>query len=472
MGRDRKEADRGRGGAASYATISGVEVTRRLAEFVAGTPSGAIPAEAQLRARRAVLDTLGVALAGYSEEAATIVGAMVREEGGGGEASVLGQGFRAPAAGAALANGTAAHALDFDDVSASMRGHPSAPLLPALLALGEKLGVSGRDLSEAFVLGFEVECRLGRAIGEAHYALGWHATSTFGSIGAAAGCARLLGLDPERTGQALGIAASLASGLQQNFGTMTKPLHAGWAARNGVVAAALAARGFTADAQALEGSGGFLRAASGGAEPDFGAVVSGLGEAWEIVSPGIGVKLYPCCYATHRAIDAALEVRSDAAGVDASRVEVIVSPGTLIPLIGRRPETGLEGKFSLEYCVAAALLDGGVGLKAFSDEAVRRPEVSALMERIEVREEGPQMNFPIEGIAEVRLATPDGRLSARVEAPRGDPQRPLSWDELAAKFRECAGVALAPERVVAAAAAIEGLDELGDVRKLTALLCA
>lgn len=449
-----------------------MKVTQGLAEFVAGTPSGAIPAEAWLQARRAILDTLGVALAGYGEEAATIVGAMVREEGGSGEASVLGHGFRAPPAGAALANGTAAHALDFDDVSASMHGHPSAPLFPALLALGEKLGVSGRDLSEAFVLGFEVECRLGRAIGEAHYALGWHATSTFGSIGAAAGCARLLGLDPERTGHALGIAASLASGLQQNFGTMTKPLHAGWAARNGVVAASLAARGFTADAQALEGSGGFLRAASGDAEVDLGAALSGLGEAWEIVSPGIAVKLYPCCYATHRAIDAALEVRPNAAGVDASRVEVIVSPGTLIPLIGRPPDNGLEGKFSLAYCVAAALLDGAVALGAFTDEAVRRPEVRALMERIEVREEGPQMNFPIEGIAEVRLATPDGRLSARVEVPRGDPQRPLSWDDLAAKFRECAGVGLTRERIGAAVAAIEGLEELGDVRKLTALLCA
>ena len=192
--------------------------------------------------------------------------------------------------------------------------------MPAVFAMGEKLGSSGRDVIDAFVLGFEVECRLGRAIGGPHYALGWHATSTFGSLGAAAACARLMRLDPERTQTALAIAASLASGIRQNFGTMTKPLHAGWAARNGVIAAQLAQRGFSADAEALEGENGFLRAASGGAEYDPLAAVRSLGESWEIVSPGIGVKLYPCCYATHRAIDSALEARVPASmGVSGDR---------------------------------------------------------------------------------------------------------------------------------------------------------
>ena len=232
---------------------------------------------------------------------------MVREQGGSTEASVFGHGFGAPAGEAALVNGTSAHALDFDDVNMSMRGHPSVPLLPAVLALGEKIGSSGRELIDAFVLGFEVECKLGRVIGAAHYALGWHATSTLGTLGAAAACARLLRLDMERTQIALGIAASLASGVRQNFGTMTKPLHAGWAARNGVIAATLADRGFTADSAAIEGESGLLHAASGGARLNSRALAS-LGDPWEIVSPGIGVKLYPCCYATHRAIDAALEI--------------------------------------------------------------------------------------------------------------------------------------------------------------------
>ena len=191
----------------------------------------------------------------------------------------------------------------------NMRGHPSVPLLPAVLAVGEKLGSSGRELVEAFVLGFEVECKLGRAIGGPHYALGWHATSTFGTIGAAAACSRLMRLDIGRTQTALAVAASLSSGLRQNFGTMTKPLHAGWAAHNGIVAAALAQRGITADAAALEGQSGFFRAMSGGAEYDPTAAVRDLGEPWEIVDPGVGVKLYPCCYATHRAVDAALAIK-------------------------------------------------------------------------------------------------------------------------------------------------------------------
>ncbi|MDO8616171.1 MAG: MmgE/PrpD family protein [Dehalococcoidia bacterium] len=448
-----------------------MNVTERLAQFVACTPPEAIPPEARLQARRAVLDTLGVALAGCREEAPRIVAAMAREQGGAPEALVLGHSLRAPAAEAALANGVAAHALDFDDVSASMRGHPSAPLLPGLLALGERLGASGRELTEAFVLGFEVECKLGRAIGEAHYALGWHATSTFGSIGAAAACARLLRLDAGRTRNALGIAASLASGLRQNFGTMTKPLHAGRAAQNGVVAAQLAARGFTADALALEGESGFLRAAAGGAETGGEAVVRHLGAPWEIIEPGIGVKLYPCCYATHRAIDAALEARggSDPAlAIDA--IAVSVTPGTLIPLLPRPPATGLEAKFSLEYCVVAALLDGRVGRDAFADAAVQRPPVRDVMSRVQIVEVGERMNFPIEGIAEVRVTTPAGEISARVETPRGDPKRPLSWDELAAKFRDCAAEVLPAGRVEKVIALIERLDGLPDVRELTAVL--
>jgi 2-methylcitrate dehydratase PrpD len=204
-----------------------MSTSRALAQFAACTPAEAIPGEALGRARRAFLDTLGVSLAGTREDASRIVAEMVREEAGSPEATVFGRAFPAPAPAAALANGTSAHALDYDDVSASMRGHPSVPLVPAVLALGEKLRASGRDVLEACVIGFEAECKLGRAIGEPHYALGWHATSTFGTVGAAAACARLLHLDADRTAAALGIAASLASGIQANFGTMTKPLHAG-----------------------------------------------------------------------------------------------------------------------------------------------------------------------------------------------------------------------------------------------------
>jgi 2-methylcitrate dehydratase PrpD len=443
-----------------------VNVTEQLAEFVATTPTDSVGTEARTQAKRAILDTLGVALAGTVEDTARIVSGSLREAGGREEASVLGHDLRAPAAQAALANVTAAHALDYDDVAVNMRGHPSVPLLPAVLAVGEKLGSSGSDVLDAFVLGFEVECKLGRAIGGPHYALGWHATSTLGTIGAAAACTRLLKLDAQRTQTALAIAASLASGLRQNFGTMTKPLHAGWAAHNGVVAADLAGRGLTADARTLEGENGFLRAMSGGAEIDPTAAVRDLGRPWEIVDPGIGVKLYPCCYATHRAIDAALEVRGDGAAID--DIEVVVSPGTLTPLVNRLPETGLEGKFSMEYVVVASLQDGRVNLSTFSDDAVARPDVRALMNRVRVRDDGEPMQFPIGGVADVTVRANGQSRNARVEAPRGDPTNPLTWDELAAKFRDCAGLALSTDRVERLLAAVERLDELPDVNELAA----
>ncbi|MBI2914175.1 MAG: MmgE/PrpD family protein [Chloroflexi bacterium] len=450
-----------------------MNIGERLAGFVAETRPEGIPSEARVQARRAVLDTLGVTLAGCAEPGSRIVAEWVREQGGAGESSVLGQGFRAPATEAALANGASGHALDYDDVNMSMRGHPSVPLLPAALAVGEKLGSSGRELVEAFVLGFEVEAKLGRVIGGPHYALGWHATSTFGSVGAAAACARLLKLDAERTQAALGIAASLASGLRQNFGTMTKPLHAGWAARNGVLAASLAGRGFTADAQALDGPNGFLRAASGGANIDPAKAAEGLGDPWEIVSPGIGVKLYPCCYATHRALDAALELQ-EMRRLDPSTIEKVrakVSRGTLMPLIRARPESGLQGKFSLEYCLAAALLDGQVVLSSFSDEAVRRPEAQDLLSRVEAAEDKQEAAFPIGGFAEISALTRSGEeYTVRVEMPKGDPRRPLTWDELAAKFRDCAAAVLPPAAIEQGIAAIDALEELRDIGDLTAML--
>ncbi len=446
-----------------------MNVTRRLAEFVASTAPDAITPDAREQAKRAVLDTFGVALAGTPEDVSRIVAEWVREDGGREEATVLGHGFRAPIAQAALANGASAHALDFDDVSMNMRGHPSVPLMPAVLAVGEKLGSSGPNLIEAFVLGFEVECKLGRAIGGPHYALGWHATSTLGSIGAAAACSRLMRLDIDRTQAALAVAGSLASGLRQNFGTMTKPLHAGWAAHNGVVAATLAHRGITADAAALEGESGFLRAMSGGAEFDPTAAVRDLGEPWEIVDPGIGVKLYPCCYATHRAIDAALEIRDSVTeNSDPQRVEVTVTPGTLAPLIARLPDTGLEAKFSMEYCIAAALTDGRIILESFRDGAVQRDDIRSLMPRIRVNEGGESMQFPIGGVAEVVTQGADStEHRSRVATPRGDPRNPLTWEQLATKFRDCAGLVTQNDKLEGILRAVESLEEMPDVHELT-----
>jgi 2-methylcitrate dehydratase PrpD len=451
-----------------------VKITHRLAEFVAHTPSEGIPTSAREQARRAFLDTLGVTLAGSREEASRIAADLVREQGSAQEATVIGHGFRAAALEAVLVNGTSAHALDFDDVSTSMTGHPSVPLMPAILALGEKLCAGGREAVDAFVLGFEIECKLGRLIGGPHYSLGWHPTSTFGTLGAAAACSRLLGLDVVRTCAALGIAASLAAGVRQNFGSMTKPLHAGWAARNGVLAALLAERGFTSDAEALEGPGGFLRAASGGARVDA-KPLDHLGDPWELVSPGIGVKLYPCCYFTHSAIDAALQLRP-AIERDLDAVESIgvsVSPGTTMVLRKTLPVTGLEGKFSMEYCVAAALFDGAVTLGTFTNEAVGRPDILQLMTQVKVSENRPPASVSVGGTALVR-AQINGRTveSPVVEIPKGDPRNPLSWEELRAKFRDCASLVIGPDQIEDAIRLIDAFEDARDVGQLSRLLAA
>lgn len=445
-----------------------MSVTDQLSQFVANLTFDALPAEAVAKAKGAILDTIGVILAGCREEAATIVALRAQKSSATGEASVLGWPLQLPPESAALINGTAAHALDYDDVSYSMRGHPSAPLLPAVLAVGETAGASGREALTAFVAGLEVEAKLGALLGGRHYALGWHATSTLGPLGAAAAAAKLLGLDAVRTGAALGIAASMAGGLRANFGTMTKPLHAGLAARSGVEAALLAESGFTAAADIIGAESGFLAAFL--AQPPTDAIhLADLGDPFEVVTPGLAQKLYPCCYATHRAVDAALELTPE---VDAAHIEsviVTVSRGTLMPLIaGRLPETGLEGKFSLEYCVATSLLHGRPGASAFTDSALRRPHVLELAKKVAVHEDEGPVDSPLGSWAEVAVHLGDGRtLARRVDVPKGDPRRPLSWDEIAAKFQDCASLVLEPQGAQQTAGLCANLEELSSVKELT-----
>ncbi|MFQ5933470.1 MAG: MmgE/PrpD family protein, partial [Dehalococcoidia bacterium] len=227
-----------------------MNITESVADFILETRLDDVPGEAIIQAKRAILDTLGVALAGSREEPSRIVLEFVQERGGRATASIVGAGLRTDCLSAALVNGTMAHALDYDDVNDAMMGHPSAPLVPAVMALAQEVGASGERALEAFLVGFEVECKLGLAVGHSHYVKGWHATSTLGTMGAAASAAKLLGLDKRCTQMALGIAASMAGGMRQNFGTMTKPLHVGHAARSGLLAALLAQKGFTASADA------------------------------------------------------------------------------------------------------------------------------------------------------------------------------------------------------------------------------
>jgi 2-methylcitrate dehydratase PrpD len=442
-----------------------------LAEFVANaTP----PAAARARAATAFLDTVGVALAGAPEPASRIVQAIVAAENPG-DCIILGTNGRGSATGAAFANGTAAHALDFDDMCFVSLAHPSAPLVPAALAVAEAAGAPGRNALDAYVMGFEIEGRLGRVMNPRHYERGWHCTSTLGTIGAAAAASRLLGLDAAGAGHALAIAASEASGLKENFGTMVKPLHAGLAARNGVLAALLAQAGMTASRQALDGPQGFLRAFDS-AGTGIGDAIADLGVRWEILDTGITVKLYPSCAGTHPTLDAILDLRREqpftAAYVD--RIEIDVDSITPNVLIYDRPATALEGKFSMPYCAAAAVVRGAVDIDTFDEASLADPEVTALMSRVTMR-----VNPDLDGTAapltqaDVRIHLRDGRVLERAaRGARGYPERPAGDDDLAQKFLACAGrvmTALAAQRALAL---LRDLEHLEDLRSLMGALTA
>jgi 2-methylcitrate dehydratase PrpD len=430
------------------------------------------PPAARIAAARALLDTVGVTLAGAAEPASRIVQRVV-EDDGAGSCPVLGTALRTTATNAALANGTAAHALDYDDMCFVSLAHPSAPLVAAALAAAETAGASGRALLAAYVVGFELEGRLGRAMNPRHYQRGWHCTSTLGTIGATAAASRLLGLDAAAAGHALAIAASEASGLKENFGTMVKPLHAGLAARNGVVAALLAQAGMTASGAAIDGPQGFL-AAMDSEQPSLEAFAADLGTRWEIVDTGITVKLYPSCAGTHPTLDALLDLRRQH-GFAAPDVEAIeIGVDRIVPtiLLYDRPSTGLEGKFSMPFCAAAAVVRGRVGLDTFDTPTLRDPAVIAMQSRVLMRvDDTLDASAPSLTQARVTVRLLDGRvLTASADGARGYPERPASDEQLAAKFTSCATQTLSPSQAAAALEMLRDIASIPDIRTLTARL--
>ena len=444
--------------------------TERIADFIVAIGFDQIPREAVDLAKGVILDCLGVTLAGSQDPSGRIVTECVKELGGNPEAAVIGGGFKTSAPQAALANGTMAHALDYDDIAISWVGHPTAVLLPAVLALGERGKLSGRAVLEGYIIGFEVGAKLGACIGLAHYAWGWHATVTLGTMGAAAAAAKMLRLDARQTRMALGIATSLAGGTRQNFGTMTKPFHAGSAARNGVLAALLAKRGFTADEAILENPMGFCKLFSGGGDFDIAKATQGLGDPFDIVTPGVSMKPYPCCRFTHRCVDAILylikEYRPRAEDVE--RVECKTAEFVPQVVIHPRPKSGLEGKFSMQYCMAIALLDGEVGLRQFTDEKVLDPRAQELLKRVEyVHPEGLTPLHP----EAVTVKLKDGReLCHEVAIAKGDPGNPMGEEELAAKYRDCASFVLSPVDIQKSLDMMSHLEDLEDITELIDLL--
>jgi len=446
--------------------------TARLATFVVSTALADAPEAARVQVRRAAVDTIGVMLAGAPEPVARITRAVARVEGGAPLCTVIGSGLRTSPTWAALCNGAAGHAHDFDDTSFALMGHPSVPLLATALACGEAETADGAAVLLAYLVGFEVSAALGLALNPGHYTRGWHATATLGTIGCAAAAARLRGLDVAQTTHALGIAASLASGLKENFGSMTKPYHAGHAASHGVRAAQLAGAGLTASEAALDGPQGYA-AAFGGGTLDGGAL-DGLGHAWQIIASGIAVKPYPSCALTHSAIDALLELRArhrlPAADVD----EIEVGVNRVVPDVLRydTPSTALERKFSMPFCAAAALGAGAVTLASFQDGPVSDPAVRDLMTRVRMVVD-PELPDGLEQHAwsRVRVRLRDGRvLESPARGASGHPGEPLTDAQLGDKFLGCAVPVLGSDEAHGVAAQLGHLEDIPDIRALTARL--
>ncbi len=417
-----------------------VPLTRDLGRFIANLGYADLPQNVKSRVCVAFTDCVAVTIAGAREPAPQLLKSVLAPSGD--EATLLGDAGRASAMDAAWINGVAAHALDFDD-DAQRGGHVSAVLVPAILAEGEAVGAAGKQMVVAYAAGYETLAELiGRDRGQ-HHEKGWHPTGVFGAVAAAAACASLRRLDPAKSAMAIALSASQSAGLIANVGTMTKPFHAGNAARSGLVSARLADAGYTAADDAFEHAPGFLKAFSPGGPIDLDAPVR-AGQEWRLCgSNRLSTKQYPLCYYTHRAIDGVLDLLQEnpvSAG-DIERISVSISPRNATILRYHLPQTGLEAKFSIEFAVASSIIAGQPGFSELTDAFVRRPDVQALMKRVVVRhEERDDPELPGYAIYDqVVIEMRDGRRidSARVNKIRGGPDLPLSRDALWTKFEKC-----------------------------------
>lgn len=414
-----------------------------IADFVLSLDGSRLSDAARHTVRRTLLDTMAVAIAGRHEPASLLALDYANGQEGLLAATVWATGARLPVEMAALVNGVMGHVLDFDDVTSPMRGHPSIALWPALVAYGEATGASCERMLLAYTAGFELICKLSKAIADPHYAKGWHTTATIGLLGTTAGLAHLMGLGRDGIVGALGLAVAQCGGTLENFGSMAKSFQAGQAGAAALRAALLARKGFDASPSALDGPRGFAALYADGLDLD--KALSTLGQApLEIESSGIEVKKYPMCYGAHRALDGLLDLLArhpDLALDRVERVEVHGSPRAFVPLIHDAPRTGLEGKFSMQYAVAAALADGDVRLSTFEDAAVRRPEIQAFLGKVrKTQAEGALLPR----WTELTLHMKDGtRLTQRVETLRGSAGLPLTDGELTRKVEDCCTFAAA-----------------------------
>jgi 2-methylcitrate dehydratase PrpD len=472
----------GTSAALALRAAGGAGLTRYVAEFVVRTKLSDIPPDVIELGKKSMLDGLGLALAGSVAQLGQITSGYVQSLGlARNDATIIGTSKKAPTRFAAFANGIGIHADDYDDTQLAVAPdrvyglltHPTAPCLPAALAVAESRGLSGRDLMLAYHVGVEVECKIAEAIAPRHYEDGFHSTGTCGPFASAAAAAKLYGFDSERCARAFGIAASEGGGLRENFGTMTKPFHAGRAAESGIVAADLAALGWTASDEILEAPRGFFHAAGGGYDPT--AIENKLGKPWAFASPGVSIKPFPSGSLTHPGMTEMLRLIKKN-NIRANQVEAVsVGTNKNMPnaLIHHHPTDALQGKFSMEFCMAVLLLYGKAGLTEFTDEVVRRKEVQDMIQRIHfgVNPEAEAAGYnKMTTIIDIKLQ--DGRtISGRADFGKGSPVDPMSFDDVAAKFQDCAAFAKWPkqkaDRVVDM---IRKLETVGNVRDLTALV--
>jgi 2-methylcitrate dehydratase PrpD len=450
-----------------------LETTREIAKFVANTPSEAIPQDALSLAKKAFVDCLGVCLAGASTEPGTLVMQLAKEIGKRGRASVIGGHFRCHPSLAALANGVSAHALDYDDFIPTL-GHTSAVLVPVGIALGEEMGLSGKAILEAYVLGVEVGAKVASCLAPQHGNKGWHTTGTLGTIAAGAMAAKLLGLNVEQICSALALSASQAAGMQLNFGSMAKPFHAGNAARSGVMAALLSQRGFSGCPAILEGTLGFC-SLYGGNYAHLDQAIRSLGAPFHLVQAGIHFKRYSCCGKIEPGVDIVLELR-EGCRIDpgvVERIECWVPQSALDKMPYNIPSTPDEARFSIPFCLSTALNMGKLGLGEFEVGKISDRAIVRIMERVKVfpwnRENEKSKTGDVSTKICIRLK--DGRLLERhTDEIKGSPSVPLTVKEARAKFLECSKRILSREKANEVVEMIESFETLASVRKLTRIL--
>lgn len=457
-------------------------LTRYVSEFICGTRLADLPQDVIGLGKKSILDGLGLALSG----GASHLGELVRRHLdslhlGAGPATVIGTGLKVAPRFAAFANGVGIHADDYDDTQLAVATdrvyglltHPTAPALPAALAMAEATGASGAHAMLAYHLGVEVECKISEAIAPRHYQTGFHSTATCGTFAAAAASARLLGLDVETTQRALAIAGSQSGGLRENFGTMTKPFHAGRSSESGVAAAQFAQMGWTATDKILEAPRGFFSAAGGGF--DANAIVNRLGKPWTFAEPGISIKPHPSGSLTHPGMTEMLRLlrEHDIKPRDVVRVRVGTNHNMPNALIHHRPRNELQAKFSMEFCMAILLLEGRAGLNEFTDAVVLRPDVQQMIGKIDfvVDDAAEAAGYhKMTTLIDIELA--DGRkVSGRADFGKGSPAMPMTYNEVADKFRQNAEFAKFPSREAEAVVAmVRDLESLPSITALTEAL--